>query len=109
MTTYGFDGDPGTGQHWTPTGPEPWSPNGRPVLAASDLGLRDTATIEPREGWDIFAARCAEAASPLLVLIPLPPGHWPRRFPANATLIHWAPRTTAGMVQRRGAGVRPRR
>lgn len=109
VTTYGFDGDPGSSERWTPAGPEPWAPDGRPVLAASDLGTRATATMGPREGWDAVARRCAESASPLLVLIPLSPGHWPRRFPANATLIHWAPRTTAGMVRRRGAGASPPR
>jgi hypothetical protein len=104
VTTFGFDGDPLAAEHWSAAGkPLPWAPDGRPVLAASDFGLHATSAAGPRDGWSAFAADCARAGSPLLLLTPLPLDQRARRFPANATLIHWAPRTSAGMMRRRGA------
>jgi hypothetical protein len=109
VTTFGFDGDPLTAEHWGAAGaPAPWTPDGRPVLAASDLGLQSPSAAAPRDGWEAFAADCARTGSPLLLLTPLPLDHRARRLPANVTLIHWSPRTTAGLVRRRGADARPR-
>jgi hypothetical protein len=98
---YTFDTRPTQARHWTAAGdPEPWEPDGRPVLAATDLGVQGRAHAEPSGDWPEAAARCLCAGSPLILLIPWPEERWPRAFPANATLIHWGPRTTAGMVRR---------
>lgn len=106
---YRFDGRPTEARRWTPAGePEPWSPDGRPVLVATDLGIQGLAVAEPSRDWDELSARCAQAGSPLLLLIPWPADRWPQAFPAHATLVHWGPRTTAGMVRRRTASLMER-
>jgi hypothetical protein len=98
---YTFDTRPTQARHWTAAGdPEPWEPDGRPVLAATDLGIQGRGQAEPSADWPEAAARCLATGGPLILLIPWPEGRWPRAFPANATLIHWGPRTSAGMVSR---------
>jgi len=102
---YGFDTRPTQARHWTPAGePRPWRPDGRPVLAATDLGIQGRAQAAPAPDWAACAADCAQAGSPLILLIPWPADRWPRTFPPTATLIHWGPRTTAGMVRRQATG-----
>lgn len=97
---YSFDSRPTLARRWTSAGePEPWIPDGRPVLAATDLGIQGPAPVGPDPDWNDFAARCAAAGSMLYLLIPWPEERWPRTFPANATLIPWGPHTTAGMVR----------
>lgn len=98
---YSFDTRPLEARRWTPTGePEPWRPDGRPVLVATDLGIRGRAApAEPDGDWTRLANGCTAAGSALLILIPLPESQWPKRFPGGVALIHWGPRTTAGMVQ----------
>lgn len=104
---YSFDTRPQEARRWTPAGePEPWQPDGRPVLAATDLGIQGLAApAAPRGDWARLADCCAAAGSPLLILIPWPESQWPKRFPGGVALVHWGPRTTAGMVRhhRRGA------
>ncbi|HYN78737.1 MAG TPA: hypothetical protein VES73_13210 [Lamprocystis sp. (in: g-proteobacteria)] len=101
---HNFDTDPSAARYWTTSGkPWPLVPDGRPVLAATDLGLTGHPRAEPHRGWAGLAAACARTGSPLLLLIPWPRGRWPRGLPAQATLIHWGPRTTAGMVHRQAA------
>lgn len=102
---YGFDTRPTQARHWTPAGePRPWRPDGRPVLAATDLGIQGRAQAAPAPDWAACAADCAQAGSSLILLIPWPADRWPRTFPPTATLIHWGPRTTAGMVRRQATG-----
>ncbi|MBK1649580.1 hypothetical protein [Rhabdochromatium marinum] len=98
---YSFDTQPTQARTWTPAGePVPWRPDGRPVLAATDLGIQGRAAAEPNPDWPMLAADCAKAGSPLILLIPWPAERWPRTFAPGATRIHWGPRTTAGMVRR---------
>lgn len=106
---YAFDADPGSARHWTAAGDaQAWQPDGRPVLVATDLGIQGRAPADPHPGWTAFAADCARAGSPLLLLIPWPEERWPRAFPANTTLIHWGPRTSASRVRRLALGSRRR-
>lgn len=104
---YSFDSRPTEARRWTLSGrPEPWRPDGRPVLVGTDLGIQARAAPDaPDADWSQFANCCAAAASPLLILIPWPEAQWPTRFSGGVSLIHWGPRTTAGMVRRyrRGA------
>ncbi len=97
---YSFDTQPTQARSWTPAGePLPWTPDGRPVLAATDLGIQGRSLAEPSPDWTTLAAACAKAGSALILLIAWPAERWPRAFPANATLVHWGPRTTAGMIR----------
>ena len=106
---YAFDTDPTHARHWTASGEaQDWLPDGRPVLVATDLGIQGHAQAQPSPGWRALAAACAGAGSPLALLVPWPEDRWPRRFPANATLIHWGPGTTAGRIRRQSPGTRPR-
>lgn len=104
---YSFDTRPTEAVIWTPEGKrEPWSPDGRPVLAASDLGIRDDgsgsiARVEPDRTWNALAERCADSGSPLLVLIPWPQAWWPMALAGEPELIHWSPGTTAGMIRQK--------
>ncbi len=112
---YRFDTRPTQAARWTPTGRrEPWEPDGRPVLAASDLGIQgagaeSAARVEPDPAWNLLAERCAGAASPLLILVPWPEHRWPKTLAGQPELIHWSPHTTVGMIRRCvGAGHRTR-
>lgn len=98
---YSFDTGPLEARRWTLAGePEPWRPDGRPVLVATDLGIQGRSTpTAPDAHWSRFADCCSAAGSPLLILIPWPEAQWPKRFPGRVALIHWGPRTTAGMVR----------
>jgi hypothetical protein len=104
---YSFDTRSLEARRWTPAGePEPWRPDGRPVLAASDLSIQGRAVAAaPHGDWTRLAACCAAAGSPLLILIPWPESQWPQRFPGSVALIHWGPRTTAGMLRRHLRGI----
>jgi hypothetical protein len=96
---YSFDAQPTQARAWTTSGePLPWRPDGRPVLAATDLGIQGRVAAEPSPDWPALAEDCAKAGSPLILLIPWPAERWPKTLP-SATLIHWGPRTTAGMVR----------
>lgn len=98
---YSFDAHPRRAVHWTAAGDRlPWQADGRPVLVATDLGIQGRAPAAPSPDWEGFAAECARAGSPLVLLIPWPEARWPRAFPGHALLVHWGPRTTAGMVRR---------
>lgn len=115
---YSFDSRPTQARGWTPAGePRPWRPDGRPVLVATDLGIQGRGAPESLSGspvrphlarldpdWAKFARHCAKTGSPLILLIPWPEQRWPRAFAANATLVHWGPHTTAGMLRRRTGG-----
>lgn len=110
---YSFEGDPATASRWLPGAEDaqPWRPSpGRPILAASDLGIRGMA--QPRcapRGWREFAQRCAAAGSPLVVLVPWPQRYWPNDLGRHASLVHWHPHTSAAMLRRSfGAGHRGR-
>jgi len=104
---YAFDTHPSQARHWTPNGDaEGWRPDGRPVLAATDLGIQGRAPPAPSPDWPHVAADCARVGSPLMLLIPWPEDRWPRSFPANTTLIQWGPDTSAGRVRRQAPGVR---
>jgi len=101
---YSFNTRPTEARCWSPAGePIPWAPDDRPVLVATGLGIQGRAPAEPSPDWAEFAAVCARAGSPLLVLVPWPQDRWPPVFPANATLFPWGPRTSAGMVRRQAA------
>lgn len=106
---YSFDSRPLEAHRWTLAGEsEAWRPDGRPVLVATDLGIQGRAAPDaPDPDWMRFADRCAAAGSPLLILIPWPEAQWPKRFPGGVALIHWGPRTTAGMVQQHRRGAAP--
>ncbi|MGH7703876.1 MAG: hypothetical protein ACREMO_12345, partial [Gemmatimonadales bacterium] len=108
---YSFDNSPTEAISWTPGGSrEPWQPDGRPVLAATDLGIQTkSGRAELSPAWPAFAECCALAGSPLIILIPWPEHRWPRDIGANSHLVHWSPHTSAAMVKRKiGIGHRPR-
>ena len=79
-----------------------------PVLAATDLGIQGRAgSAAPDPDWTRLADACLAAGSPLLILIPWPEERWPRAFPGGVALIHWGPRTTAGMMRRHRGNAAP--
>jgi hypothetical protein len=104
---YSFDTRPTEAARWLPGGKrEPWQPDGRPVLAASDLGIQGSAgTVAahatPDPAWHALAERCVQTRSPLLILIPWPEPRWPRTLAGRPQLVHWSPNTTVGMIRRR--------
>jgi hypothetical protein len=99
---YSFDGHPDEARSWLPNRRQrPWTPADRPVLAATDLGLQHGTSARPDPGWDRLGRRCADAGLPLMILIPWPERHWPRRLTGRPALIHWSPATSAALVQGR--------
>jgi hypothetical protein len=114
---YSFATRPDEAWRWTAGGQrEAWRPDGRPVLAATDLGIVGRpAHARPDPRWPAFAAACAQAGSPLVILIPWPRAYWPRVcWPAGSAgrpiLVHWSPHTSAAMIRRHiGPGHRLRR
>lgn len=103
---YSFDRDPVTAARWTTDlSREPWRPDGRPVLVATDLGIqgRSGRGLLPAD-WNEVMARCALQGSPLILLVPWPESRWPKDFGVAATLpilVHWSPHTTAAMIGHR--------
>lgn len=100
---FSFDARPTDALRWWPEGrSDAWSPAGRPVLAASDLGIQHRGgQAVPDPGWNALGKRCAAAGVPLLILIPWPKRHWPRALAGPPELIHWSPATSAGLIRRR--------
>lgn len=106
---FSFDTRPTDAFTWTADGRrEPWQPEGRPVLAATDFGVQGgSARAEPDPAWQELTGRCSGDGIPLVILIPWPEEYWPRDIGGSPELVHWSPGTTAGMIRRKiGAGHR---
>ena len=103
---YSFDRDPNAAFRWTPDlERDPWQPDGRPVLAATDLGIQGRGgRVLPPRGWMEALTSCARHGSPLLILIPWPEPRWPQDFGVAVgapILMHWSPHTSAAMASHR--------
>ena len=89
---------------WTQAGREiAWKPRtGRPVLMATDFGWGDSRDLnEPVTAydWQRLARGLRQKRCPLISLIPVPPGNWPRWLDQRFTPIHWDPRTRAETIR----------
>jgi hypothetical protein len=81
---------------------ESWKPEGRPVLAATDLGIQGrSGRVEPDRTWHQLAERCATERIPLVILIPWPEARWPLNIGGSPELVHWSPHTSAAMLRRK--------
>jgi len=100
---YSFDTSPAEAVRWTETGErEAWQPDGRPVLAATDFGIQGkSGRAELHPAWPDFVEGCAQAGTPLVVLIPWPEPRWPVNIGGYPHLVHWSPHTSAAMVKRK--------
>ncbi len=106
-----FDGDPG--QTWSrrrrASAHEPPRP-GTPVLALTDLGLRDAreGRLQPATTWLLFAARLAQAQVPFVALVPYPPAALPRPMLDRIAVVQWDRPASVSSVQRAAARARRR-
>ncbi|HSK03493.1 MAG TPA: hypothetical protein VK932_19710 [Kofleriaceae bacterium] len=106
-----FDGDPG--QTWSrrrkASAYEPPRP-GTPVLALTDLGLRDVreGRLQPAMTWLVFAARLAQAQVPFIALVPYPPAALPRPMLDRIAVVQWDRPASVSSVQRAAARARRR-
>jgi hypothetical protein len=106
---FSFETRPTEAIRWTRQGGrEPWQPDGRPVLAATDFGIQGTSDrAEPDPAWRTLTERCAGERIPLIVLIPWPEARWPLDIGGRPELVHWSPHTSAAMImQKVGRGHR---
>lgn len=102
VTTYTFTGDPEQARHWNrQLKASPWVADGRPVLVATDFGIRGRSGRARAAGrWRWFVRECRRTASPLVFLVPWPERRWPRDLGAYPLFVHWSAATTAAMVNR---------
>ncbi len=106
-----FDGDPG--QTWSRRRKrgayEPPRP-GTPVLALTDLGLRDAreGRLQPAASWLAFAAKLAPAQVPFVALVPYPPAALPRVMVDRIAVVQWDRPASVSSVQRAAARARRR-
>lgn len=106
-----FDGDPG--QTWSrrrkASAHEPPRP-GTPVLALTDLGLRDAreGRLQPATTWLAFAAGLAQAQVPFVALVPYPPAALPRPMLDRIAVVQWDRPASVSSVQRAAARARRR-
>jgi len=100
---YSFDTRPTEAVCWTPEGErEPWQPEGRPVLAATDFGIQGrSGRAQPDSAWRIFAERCRQAGVPLVILVPWPRARWPLDLGGCPELVHWNAHTSASTIRKK--------
>jgi hypothetical protein len=100
---FSFDTRPTEAIRWTPHGEcEPWRPDGRPVVAATDFGIQGrSGRAAPDPAWRSMAERCAHDGIPLVVLLPWPEDRWPSDIGGCPELVHWSPHTSAAMIKRK--------
>jgi len=81
---------------------------GTPVLALTDLGLRDAwaGRSDVAVGWLAFAARLARAQVPFAALVPYPPATLPRSLVDRIAVVQWDRPTSVSSVQRAAARAR---
>lgn len=96
---YEFEGNPLEAKHREING-ERQGEKARPIVVASnlDVGVHRRNPIINKY-WRQFIHQCKQAGSPLLILTPWQRESWPSGLGDYPILIHWNPRTTAGMVQ----------
>jgi len=88
-------------------------PHGHPILILSDLGIgrpRYSTDPAPISDWLKFINILAEAANPVIALVPYPPTRWPMELSRSMNLLFWDPttnsRAVAATVRRRRASHR---
>ncbi len=104
VSVFDFDQNPGAATQWLANGEErAWHPEpGRPILVATDFGIRGTPSTRPIPAWwSDFVEHCAKRGSPLLILIPWSHTYWPEGLGPYPDLMHWHPHTSAAMVRRK--------
>lgn len=104
LEVFEFDGQPIAARRWDPASRQgKWrSQRGRPVLFSTDFGLGMSRGLRsPMSGrdWHRLTRRLIRAGTPVVFLIPLPPGDWPRWLERGFNPIHWDPRTRAETVR----------
>ncbi len=101
---FDFTEAPGDARRWRPDTEklEGWQPEpGRPVLVATDFGIRgDAMPSVSGTAWEAFVTRCAAAQCTLLILVPWSRSFWPKDLGPYPQLIHWHPSTSATMLRR---------
>ena len=102
---YEFDHSPFDATRWTEKqGDIAWKGiTNKPVIIATDLGVRKTPDLSLRANLDIwkkFSTYCQRRQVPLIVLVPLNPLRWPKGLKTSMQIIHWHPATSAALVKR---------
>lgn len=103
-TIFEFAGEPLAAQRWAIEQQDfvSWRAEaGRPVLVATDFGIRGTASERRCAGvWRSFVERCAAAGATLIFFVPWSRGYWPTDLGRYPRIVHWHPSTSAAMLRR---------
>ena len=72
-------------------------PRGTPIIALTDLGVRDPGRAAE---WLRFGQTARRAGCPLIALVPYPKARWPRSLSRSIAIASWDRRTRVGAVRR---------